>query len=232
MATVLIIEDEQTIAENIIYALNTEGFKTWHCINAHSAREYLKQEEPDIILLDVGLPDESGFEFAKFITANTDIPVIFVTARSDEMDRILGLELGGDDYVVKPFSPRELTSRIKAVLRRVNSDNKLQDNIYKYGEFLIESDKLKVKFKDKSIDLSRYEFKIFELLIKNPGRVFSRERIMNRIWEDPAMTLERTVDAHIKTIRHKIREIDSKEEYIITHRGSGYSFNELTLPKN
>ncbi|MCL4138679.1 UNVERIFIED_CONTAM: hypothetical protein GTU68_048730 [Idotea baltica] len=234
--TILVIEDEPSIADNILYALSTEGFSSKLCQTAAEADEYLASSSPDLILLDIGLPDESGFEFAKRIRKECDLPIIFVTARAEEVDRILGLEIGADDYVVKPFSPRELTARIKAVLRRSTRTELVSSKITKYGDFLLDEEKVYISYCGLNLELSRYEFRIMAILVKRPGRVYSREQLMQLAWEEPDMSLERTVDTHIKTIRQKIRKCSnstkaqvaeiSDEELIITHRGIGYSLKE------
>lgn len=227
---ILVVEDEPSIADNITYALSTEGFEAKWCATGGEALEIIKQEQIALIILDIGLPDIQGFDLAKEIRKNNKTPIIFVTARSEEIDRVLGLELGGDDYIVKPFSPRELTARVKAVLRRfsdeeTNSSERVSEEL-KYGSFSIDSFRFQIKFHEELLDLSRYEYRLLEVLVRTPGRVFSREQLMNLVWEEPEMSLERTVDTHVKTIRKKLREISAETEEIITHRGIGYSLRE------
>lgn len=225
--TILVVEDEPSISDNIIYALTTEGFSSQLCQTVTEADAYLESNSPDLILLDIGLPDENGFEFAKRLRKNSSIPIIFVTARAEEIDRILGLELGADDYVVKPFSPRELTARVKAVLRRSNTKEQESVATISYGDFLLDNERVLISYREENLELSRYEFRLLAILLKRPGRVYSREQLMQLAWEEPDMSLERTVDTHIKTIRQKLRKCNPDEELIITHRGIGYSLKEV-----
>lgn len=184
------------------------------------------REDISLIILDIGLPDRDGFELCREIRKNSSTPIIFLTARSDEIDRVVGLEIGGDDYVVKPFSPRELTARVKAILRRCKEPD-LPSNIAEVSfPFTLDKERLRVSYFETHLDLSRYELGIMMVLIRQPGRVFSRRRLMELVWAEPESSWERTVDAHIKSIRRKLREINPGEEPIKTHRGLGYSLRE------
>lgn len=224
-AHILIVEDESSIADTLSYALRAEGFETLWCNNAERALSSLRSFHPALILLDVGLPDRSGFELCKEIRQISRVPIIFLTARNEEVDKIIGLELGADDYVTKPFSPRELVARVKAILRRVNDSSRGQLQILS-KLFLIDEERHTTTFKGQSLDLTRYEFRLLRLFVKRPGRVYSREALMGLAWETPEMSLERTVDTHIKTLRSKLRVVDPSTEYIITHRGIGYALRE------
>ena len=228
--TILVIEDEPSIADNITYALKTEGYLADWVTTGAEAEIKLLESSPSLIILDVGLPDVNGFDLAREIRKTFDVPIIFVTARSDEIDRIVGLELGADDYIVKPFSPRELTARVRAVLRRTEGqadrESTVGDKILEYGPFKLDEERHKISFFGETLDLSRYEFRILAVLLKRPGKVFSRDELMNRAWEEPDMSLERTVDSHVKTIRQKLRSANSEDEAIITHRGIGYALKE------
>ncbi len=171
----------------------------------------LDSQKIDLIILDIGLPDKNGFELCKEIRKASNIPIIFLTARDSEIDRVLGLELGGDDYVVKPFSPRELSARVNAVLRRTNLNKEIKEICQKNElPFIIDNNKYIIQYWGQPLDLSRYEFKILELLIKKPGWVYSRNKIMELIWEEPEMSLDRTIDTHIKTIRAKLKKTSEK----------------------
>ncbi len=220
---ILIVEDEPAIVDNIQYALETEGFETICFSEGKTALECLDREGIDLIVLDIGLPDISGFELCKDIRKKTNTPVIFLTARTEEVDRIVGLEIGADDYVTKPFSPRELTARIRAVLRRTAPSN---ENSQEQSIFNIDESRRRITYRGKPIDLSRYEFNILKTFIQRPGHVFSRDRLMDMAWEEPEASLDRTVDAHIKNIRAKLKNIDPDTDPIITHRGVGYSLRE------
>lgn len=220
---ILIIEDEPSIRDNIEYALKTEGFVPVCADTGAEGLKKLADGDFALIILDIGLPDANGFELCREIRKLSEIPIIFLTARNSEIDRIIGLEIGGDDYLTKPFSPRELTARIRAVLRRTGRQSQVpvskQENS---GIFSINSDKKEISYFGEVLNLSHYEYEILALLITDPGKIFSRTEMMNRIWEAPEMSMERTVDTHIKTIRAKLNAVRSGESPIVTHRGFGY----------
>ena len=222
-ARIVIVEDEPAIADNIQYALETDGFEAICFSEGIKAGEYLNDENADLIVLDVGLPDINGFELCKSIRKKTNTPIIFLTARTEEVDRIVGLEIGADDYVTKPFSPRELTARIKAVLRRTGN---VRENPPENSVFTVDESRRRITYLGKPLDLSRYEFNILKTFINRPGHVFSRDKLMDMAWEEPEASLDRTVDAHIKNIRAKLRSIEPGSDPIITHRGIGYSLRE------
>ncbi len=219
---ILVVEDEPAIADSIVYALQTEGFETiWHSTGGDAKTSMLSQDY-DLIILDVGLPDCSGFDLCREIRANSDIPVLFLTARSDEIDRVVGLEIGGDDYVTKPFSPRELSARVRAILRRTGNNSNDEVN----GEFEIDTKRRQISYKGSPLELSRYEYRLLKIFIERPGWVYSREQLMQMAWEEPEFSSDRTVDAHIKTLRAKLKAIDPEANPIQTHRGEGYSLRE------
>lgn len=221
---ILLFEDENNIAENLKYALKTEGIHCEHSSTAQDGLQKFKDGNFDLVILDVGLPDKNGFDVCKEIRLNSKVPIFFITARTDEIDKILGLELGADDYITKPFSPREVTARVRAFFRRYGDGNQITEP-KKIKDFLIFEDRFQIKFHNVDLELRRYEFGILKLLLEHPGRVFSRSQIMDRVWHEPDMSLERTIDTHIKVIRAKIKNI-SNEEIIQTHRGLGYSIKD------
>ncbi len=248
---ILIVEDEPAIADTLIYALKTEGFAPEWCATGRAGLAALevaaKKGKPiALVVLDVGLPDGTGFEVCKTLRKTSAVPVIFLTARNAEIDRVLGLELGGDDYLVKPFSPRELTARVKAILRRVApaavAGGAEVCNVLRYkpvgaagGEFFVDEGRCVIAFRGVALELTRYEFRLLKVLVAQPGRVFSRDQLMNAVWEDPGASLDRTVDAHVKTVRAKLRAVmaangavgdDAAGDPIQTHRGLGYSLRE------
>lgn len=229
---ILIIEDEPAIADNIIYALKTEGFIPLWSSTGTKGCEVFKAESPDLIILDIGLPDINGYELCKMFRKDSLVPIIFLTARSDEIDRVVGLEIGGDDYVVKPFSPRELTARVKAVLRRITVLNSSEKQIpektsrKKPQMFIVDEIRMSICYFGKQLELSRNEFNVLLTIIKNPGRVYSRDELMRLVWDEPGFALDRTVDAHIKNIRNKLRAIKPDNEPIETRRGFGYCMKE------
>ncbi len=232
-STILIIEDEGGIVDNIVYALKTEGYDTLWCSTGMEGLEALKKQEIGLVLLDVGLPDINGFELFKDLKQVRDVPVIFLTARSEEIDRVVGLEIGADDYVTKPFSPRELTARVKAVLRRTQSPphapgEKSEGKIQCQAKFPFKCDDKKnaIFYHGVQLQTSRYEYRVLKILIDHPGWVYSREQLMEKAWDEPDMSELRTVDAHIKNLRHKLKAITPDCDPIITHRGTGYSLME------
>jgi two-component system, OmpR family, catabolic regulation response regulator CreB len=232
---ILIVEDEPAIADTLIYALKTEGFRPEWCATGRAGLAALEKKQFALVVLDVGLPDGSGFDVCKQIRAHSTVPVLFLTARNTELDRVLGLELGGDDYLAKPFSPRELTARVKAILRRTNggggpaaSAEPLhptgdKDPAAPGGRLVIDDDCCAASYHGAALELTRYEFRLLKALAAKPGRVFSREQLMAAAWEDPGASLDRTVDAHIKTLRAKLRAVAADTDPIQTHRGLGYS---------
>jgi two-component system catabolic regulation response regulator CreB len=180
------------------------------------------------VVLDIGLPDMSGFDVCREIRRKHVVPVIFLTARSAEVDRIVGLELGADDYLAKPFSPRELTARVRAVLRRVNGANGLSvpgagSDVWRHDEA-----RCQIGYRGRPLDLTRNEYRLLTALLAQPGRVFSRDQLMAAAWDDPGAAIDRTVDAHVKLLRAKLREVAPESDPIVTHRGMGYSLREET----
>jgi two-component system catabolic regulation response regulator CreB len=220
---ILIVEDEPAIADTIQYALETDGFET-RCLSSGTAVLALLQKESiDLIVLDIGLPDISGLELCKEIRKTRQLPVIFLTARSDEVDRVVGLEIGADDYVVKPFSPRELAARVRAVLRRTRQAPAAAPS---QNAFKIDTSRRQIFYSGTPLELSRYEYNLLVILIQRPGQVFSREQLMQLAWDEPEAAMDRTVDAHIKNIRAKLKTVNPKIDPIVTHRGIGYALKE------
>jgi two-component system catabolic regulation response regulator CreB len=215
---ILLIEDESSIADNVIYSLETEGYAVTWVVEGQQGLEVMPQKDIDLVILDVGLPDISGFEVCKVIRRTSDVPIIFLTARADEIDRVVGLEIGGDDYVVKPFSPRELVARVKVILRRGRADKKGATT-----SFILDEEKRKISFCDNVLDLTTYEYGILCVLLKHPERVYSREQLMNLVWPSPEESFERAVDTHVKALRAKLRTVRPHDESLVTHRGIGYS---------
>ena len=233
--TVLIVEDEQAIADSIAYALRTDGFTPRHVTLGEQALAVLRSEAaPQLVVLDIGLPDMSGLEVCRRLRQFSEVPVIFLTARSDEIDRIVGLEIGADDYVTKPFSPRELVARIRVILRRAGAAPALRETgmmiadavtaaVPAPARFELRALEAKVLFHGQPLDLTRYEYLLLKTLLEHPGHVLSRAQLMARVWSAAPDTLDRTVDAHVKSLRAKLRAIDAQADPIHTHRGLGYS---------
>jgi two-component system catabolic regulation response regulator CreB len=225
-ATVLIVEDETAIADTIQYALETEGFTPLLAATGQEALDRFADAGVDLIVLDIGLPDINGFELCKQIRRHSDVPIIFLTARNQEVDRVVGLEIGADDYVVKPFSPRELTARIKAVLRRIRIQPNGPGSQAANAAWQVDGAKRQIIYFGKELDLSRTEFDLLLTLIRRPGQVFSREQLMAAAWDEPEASMDRTVDAHIKNLRAKLKAIKPALDPIVTHRGTGYALKE------
>jgi two-component system catabolic regulation response regulator CreB len=222
--TVLIVEDEPAIADTLQYALETEGFQPVLAPTGHEALEKIDVNGIDLIILDIGLPDINGFELCKQIRRKHSIPIIFLTARNDEVDRVVGLEIGGDDYVVKPFSPRELTARVKAVLRRTQSNGPTSTPVF--AVWKIDAVKRRIRYFGCLLELSRTEYELLHTFIRRPGQVFSRDQLMTTVWEDPDASMDRTVDTHIKNLRAKLKAVRPDMDPIVTHRGTGYALRE------
>ncbi len=231
---ILLIEDESSIADTIIYALETEGFKVkWHTLGKNALAELQNIEDYALIILDVGLPDANGFDICKQIRRFSDIPIIFLTARNEEIDRIVGLEIGADDYVTKPFSPRELAARVKVILKRTNhssqqtplhASDQIHDSI-PVKTFVVDQPRAVISYLGQQLDLTRYEFLILKKLLQQPERVFSREQIISDVWSETHASMDRAVDTHIKTLRQKLKQVDDSTDPIKTHRGLGYSIS-------
>lgn len=226
LAKILVVEDESSIVDNISVALTQEGYLLDVAKTAGEGLQKAKTNSHQLFIFDVGLPDFSGFELCKQVQKISQTPILFLTARNEEVDKIVGFELGADDYLTKPFSPRELVARIKAILKRTER-SKEESVVKSFGPFQMDSERFQISFFGQVLDLSRYEFRILELLIRRPGIVYSRQQLMERVWEDPSMSMERTVDAHIKSIRAQLKSIKPEIQMIETHRGLGYSLKEL-----
>ncbi|MBK8856464.1 MAG: two-component system response regulator CreB [Opitutaceae bacterium] len=225
--TILVVEDEPPIAETITYALKTEGFAPLWRTTGREALATLAQQPVALVVLDIGLPDMSGFDVCRELRRLSAVPVIFLTARSAEVDRIVGLELGADDYLAKPFSPRELTARVRAVLRRTGTGPvaaaPASDGVWRH-----DAARCRISYRGQVLELARNEYRLLAVLVAAPGRVFSRDQLMTAAWDDPGAALDRTVDAHIKLLRAKLREIAPAADPIVTHRGLGYALREET----
>jgi two-component system catabolic regulation response regulator CreB len=220
---IMIVDDEPAIVDTIQYALETDGFETLCLSSGTNVISLLSEDTIDLIILDIGLPDINGMELCKEIRKTCKIPIIFLTARADEIDRVVGLEIGADDYVTKPFSPRELTARVKAILRRSLPASESQTST---SPFRIDESRRRISYFEKPLDLSKYEYNILKTFIRRPGHVYSRDHLMDLAWDEPETSMDRTVDAHIKNIRAKLKEIKPEIDPITTHRGMGYSLRE------
>lgn len=254
---ILVVEDEPGIAETIHYALASDGFAPEVCASAREAIERFTAEQPALAILDVGLPDMSGFELLRRLQelpGGKSVPMLFLTARASEIDRVVGLELGADDYIAKPFSPRELVARVRTILRRsqrasseptlaqghahqasaVPASGLTSASMEESGPvsstttspFALDEDRRLIRYYGQPLALSRYEYGLLATLIQRPGRVFSRTELLERVWDDPGESFDRTVDAHVKTLRAKLRAVQDSEDPIRTLRGIGYALNQ------
>lgn len=226
MKKILIIEDEPNIIELVAYNLTNNGYD---CVSAEDGImgiTLVHREKPDLILLDIMLPGKNGYDICRELREEGNkIPIIMLTAKTDEVDKILGLEFGADDYITKPFSVRELMARIKAVLRRYeenNSSEQSSENIIKIGDIEINTDRHEVTVGENMVSLTLKEFELLCFLTENRGHVFSRDQILDKVWGIDFAGESRTVDVHIRYLRKKLGQDDNEEKYIQTIRGKGY----------
>jgi two-component system, OmpR family, catabolic regulation response regulator CreB len=251
---ILIAEDESGIADTLQYVLKSDGFTPIWCATAEEAIAQFAQEPPALAILDIGLPDLNGFELFKRLQAlnqsmgGPEVPMVFLTARSDEIDRVVGLELGADDYIAKPFSPRELVARVRTILRRSARNapgspgtapvpnHGVPHQIAAHAPhaapqppampFSLDTERMQIRYYGRLLELSRYEYGLLKLLVQRPGRVFTRDELLELVWDDASDSFDRTVDAHIKTLRAKLKAVAPDIEPIRTLRGTGYALNE------
>lgn len=226
MPTILIVEDEKELNKVLQAYLSRAGYQTLSAYSGCEALQLWEKENPNLILLDLNLPDKDGLEVAKTIRKEKDTPIIMVTARVDEIDRLIGLELGADDYITKPYSPREVVARVKAVLRR-SSHPQEAAGILQLGLLRLDADMHTVTLANHPLDLTPTEFDMLKLLISHPGRVFSRLQLLEAAQGVSFEGYERSVDVHIKNLRHKLKEIDPDTNFIETVFGVGYRANRL-----
>jgi two-component system catabolic regulation response regulator CreB len=225
MKSILIIEDERSIADTIIHSVEREGYAAVWCSRGTEGLTHIKKGACVLVILDIGLPDINGFELCKAIRAVSAIPLIFLTARDEEVDKIVGLEIGADDYMTKPFSPRELGARIRTVLRRY-APHETQRAVQAVSSLCVDSEKRQAVYRGKGLELTRSEFGLLALFAASPGRVYSREELMRTVWGDDSPSLDRTVDTHVKSLRAKFRAVDASADPILTYRGSGYALRD------
>ncbi|MBS4015650.1 MAG: response regulator [Candidatus Latescibacteria bacterium] len=222
---IAVVDDEQDIVDLITHHLEKERFKVEPFYDGESILEYIKKTKPDLIVLDLMLPGVDGLEVIKLLKKDeqtSSIPVIMLTAKGTETDKVVGLELGADDYIVKPFSPRELVARVKTVLRR-NEARQLAAKIIEIGDLKIDLSKYQVVINKKKIDLTTTEFKLLSILVSRPGWVFNRDQLLNELWDFDKVVIDRTVDVHIRNLRKKLGKFG---DYIESMRGIGYKFEK------
>lgn len=231
MKKILVVDDEEKMRTMICDYLQAVGFETVSAVDGIDAVAVTASAKPDLIVLDIMMPGIDGFDSTRRIREKSSVPIIMVTAKAEESDKLIGLEMGADDYIVKPFSLKELAARIRAVLRRTEPSNspvleEEKSKIISVKDITLDSEKMSVHRGDEKLELTSVQFEIFKLLISHPGRVYTRMHILNSFQEDAYEGYERTIDVHIKNIRKVIERIPSKPEYIETVWGTGYRFSE------
>jgi len=223
---ILIVDDEPAVADNIVYALRTEGFEPAWAATGGQALEFLQEKTPVLMILDIGLPDINGMELCKQLRRTSDLPVNFLTARAEEIDRVVGLEIGGDDYVVKPFSPRELVERVKAILRRSRPVSPAAAAVLTFAGLELDPEKHRVTRDGKPVTLTTWEYKLLHALMRSPGKAFSREELLSQCYRNSEAVIDRVIDVHIGKLRQKIEDDPARPCFILTVRGHGYSFSD------
>lgn len=225
-ARILVVDDEQDLLRLVSYNLIKEGFDAVTSTNGEDALSIIKKNRFDLIILDLMMPGIQGMELCRILKSDdktSAVPIIMLTAKSEEVDKVLGLEMGADDYITKPFSPRELIARVRAVLRRTQ-DAPEKENIIEIGDLKINTDTYQISKRGEAIKLSATEFKLLLYLVQKKGRVFDRDMLLNAVWKDESYVEPRTVDVHIRRLRAQIEDDPSKPLYIKTRRGIGYFF--------
>ncbi len=222
MPRVLLVEDEPAIADTLVYALETECFEVTHALTGGDGLVAFGEKPHDLVILDIGLPDMTGLDVCRKLRDSSQVPVLFLTARDGEVDRILGLELGGDDYVTKPFSPREIVARVRAILRRASPSPASPRKMHG-GPLAHDEEAMRICCHGCPLELTAHEYKLLLVLLKRPGRVLTRDQLLDHAWEDPGAVTDRTIDAHVKSIRAKLKVAHAgSEDLIQTRRGLGY----------
>lgn len=223
---ILLVDDEKTLVKTLTYNLEKDGYLVISAYDGEEALNKVESDNPDLIILDLMLPGVDGFEVCRRVRKSMDLPIIMLTAKGDDIDKILGLELGADDYLTKPFNPRELLARVKAILRRSEPQGSSLKNILKIQDLQVDLYQHKVRVKGEEIDLTSKEFALLNLMASNPGRVYSREQLLEQIWGYNYYGDARTVDVHIRHLREKIESDPSNPRYVLTVWGTGYKFRE------
>jgi len=224
MAAILLVDDEPAIRESLAFALRRDGFEVEEATTLREARSLA--DGADLVILDLVLPDGSGLPFLRSLRERSDVPVIVLTSRDEETDRVVGLELGADDYVLKPFSPREVAARVRAVLRRASKSAQTEDKPIRAGALSLDTSTRKAAIADRELGLSRTEFNLLALFLRSPGRVFERSQILESVWGSDVVVGDRTVDVHVKALRRKIEEAGGDPRVLETVRGVGYRLKD------
>jgi two-component system, OmpR family, catabolic regulation response regulator CreB len=224
---ILVVEDERAVADTIEYALRTDGCDPVCVGTGHDARAAVTAGDIALIVLDVGLPDVNGFDLCREIRRSSNVPVLFLTARSEELDRVAGLEIGADDYVTKPFSPRELSARVRTILRRAQrAPEDPAPPAVTASPFTIDEKRRTIVYFGVPLDLTATEYNLLALLTRHPGWVYTRDQLLESLWAEPGASTDRAIDSHIKSLRAKLRAVRPDVEAIDTRRGQGYALKE------
>jgi DNA-binding response OmpR family regulator len=221
-ASVLVVEDEEAIASVVRAYLERDGYRVQWVGSGHECLDVVARERPDLVVLDIGLPDLDGFEVCRRIRTRSQVPIIMLTARDDEVDRVAGLEVGADDYVAKPFSARELVARVKAILRRADAQHQVRDDVLEVGDVVLRRGPRQVMVAGEPVELRAKEFDLLACLLENEGLVLSRDQLLDRVWGFEFAGRTRTVDVHVAQLRSKL----GRPELIRTMRGAGYMATE------
>ena len=228
MAKILVVDDEKDIVELICYNLQKDGFTVAKAYDGEAALKMVKVQKPDLIILDLMLPKMNGMDVCRALRRNQEtasLPIIMLTAKGDEVDKIIGLEVGADDYITKPFSIKELIARTRALLRRIYDENKQPlKKTFTYAGLQIDYNSYKVHVRGKKVDLSPTELKLLFFFSQNPGRVYTRDQILDQVWDNNTFVTPRAVDVHIRRLRSQIEKDIENPQYIMTVRGFGYKF--------
>jgi len=225
MPAILLVDDEPAIRESLAFALRRDGFEVSEAGSLREARPLAP--EADLVILDLVLPDGNGLDFLRSLRARSDVPVIVLTSRDEETDRVVGLELGADDYVLKPFSPREVSARVRAVLRRAaKATPPPEETALRVGTLSLDASRRKASVREQELALSRTEFNLLALFLRSPGRVFERSQILDSVWGSDVVVGDRTVDVHVKALRRKLEEAGGDPRVLETVRGVGYRLRD------
>lgn len=224
MPKVLLVEDEESLGEALEYQLQREGYDVDREVDGLAALERFRTAGADLVLLDLMLPGLGGEEICKEIRKNSNVPIIMLTARDGDVDKIVGLELGADDYITKPFNTRELLARMRAVMRRSTKESRTEGRVYEAGGVRLDPDRFEATVRGEAIHLPRKEFELLEILMENAGRVMTRETLIDQIWGPDYFGDTRTLDVHIKRLRAKFEPVPHEPKHLITIRGLGYKF--------
>jgi DNA-binding response OmpR family regulator len=230
---ILVIEDDEKTADLISLYLENDGFKPIKAFDGESGLILAEKHSPDLVILDLMLPKIDGWEVCRQLRKTSNVPIIMLTARGEEIDRVSGLTLGADDYVVKPFSPRELIARVKAIFRRTLRKDDPSTTRLKHGKIILDLEKQRLTMNGRNVQLTRHEYILLKTLMSVPGKVFSRNELLDRLYpRDETIVIDRVVDVHIGKLRHKLGDTASDPKYILTVRGTGYRFSDETFANN